>query len=121
MDKYSENNTILTNKSFQCNICQTGFTRKYNLNRHYINTHEENKNPKEKIKIVQTIKCLHCHDNFLSMTSFKMHLRKKHMEKTDNIIRYKCSMCSSTFSNMYNLNLHCYKKHIILDVSETLN
>jgi DNA-directed RNA polymerase subunit RPC12/RpoP len=112
-----------TNTKFKyiCIICQTGFTQKYNLNRHLKNKHEENKheenkNLKEKKNIVQTIKCLHCHEHFLTRTSLKIHSRKKHINKiennVDNITRYRCSICKSTFSNMLNLNNHCLKKHV---------
>jgi uncharacterized Zn-finger protein len=105
-------------KPFQCSICLICFTRKYNLQRHMIDKHAEEKDRQEaEVKIVQTIKCLHCHENFLSKPSLKIHLRKKHINKIENsvknITRYKCSICKFTFSKMFNLDHHCYKHHPI--------
>jgi hypothetical protein len=123
-------------KSYMCNICNKGFTRVDNLNRHYkIKSHitRENKplNHKKyncniciqgfdkKVKLVthyskdhqsdRHFKCYVCDKTYVNEAVMKAHYRKKHGVK--QIKNYECDLCDHVVDTSKQLRIHHKQQH----------
>src|SRR5437870_2752174 len=118
-----------TDGSFSCNICQTVFKTKYDINRHIGTVHSSNK-----------LQCNDCDKTFTRADNLRTHTRKHQPEgqgdpntvepeakkvkaTTSNAVgessgaappvnsSFKCDDCRKTFTRIDNLRPHARKQH----------
>ena len=84
-------------KHFQCNICESRFSQKSNLNTHVRSVHEK----------ISSFKCIICETSFTAKASLNSHLRSVHDQQKP----FKCNTCDSSFARKDNLKTHIQSVH----------
>ena len=84
--------------SFFCEICNSGFTRKDNLQAHMRKTHAE---------VKPMLKCPHCDRTYMNKKSVESHCATSHGGENP----YKCPYCDLTFPYEMSRKRHIDKEH----------
>lgn len=107
-----------------CDICQKGFTRKFDMKKHRLNTHKDAPEPtdhktKENVKRSELLN--RCRITSEDKEAYKCELCNKVITHSDNFIRhqsihtgikeYFCHMCAKKFRTKNGLNRHIKEFH----------
>ena len=84
-------------EDFLCDICESSFKYKKNLNHHIRSKHETTSNDARKVQ------CDICSLSFTEEKCLHAHKKLKH---TLNIETFPCSVCGKTFNQEWNMKRH---------------
>ncbi|KAI4467876.1 orotate phosphoribosyltransferase [Holotrichia oblita] len=115
----------ITYKIF-CEICNKGYTRRSDMERHCRLKHEGTNNNHEELKIIRKStddkqeglsSCMYCEEKFKRRLELKMHVKAKHgisrLRRRYNEINaeYFCDICSKGFTRKYDMKKHRQRQH----------
>ena len=112
------NDLVHHKKSFDCEFCNIGFTRKDALNRHKVVAHPAYEDKDDGIA-KESFKCNLCSALFSRQDNLSRHLQTKHAT-IENValppVVYQCELCDQKFKKKFNLSRHVRAKHEDLQV-----
>ena len=97
--------------SYDCELCNIGFTRKDALKRHKVVAHPASEDQDDGIT-KESYKCNLCSSLFSRQDNLTRHLKTKH-DTIENVSlpRYQCELCDQKFMKKFNLSRHVRVKH----------
>ena len=83
--------SVHSEKKFFCDHCDSKFSRKSSLTRHYVKFHSNNPTPEQS--------CDNCGETFATLRQLQKHKRQYHK-------RFECARCKKSFSSRIYLSIH---------------